>query len=122
MAHATPSLWSLGGVDIYVDEHTFNKRAVIGIQHVLDATSDTEHHSGSSSRQERIGGTVYTTGSSEPELVTLEGFLESNTSRSLVSDVRTIGNFYVHGLECTRRQALNEPYPVYRVSIELTEA
>jgi len=121
MARPNP-LWTLGAVGIHVDEYSLRKEPVYGEQHVLDADVDTKHYSGSHSRRGSIGGMLYTSGSTSPELSTLEGYCESSTARTLTEDTGHTGSYNVLNIEFERRQALNETYPVYRVRIELSEA
>ena len=118
---ATPT-WKLGDVYIYVDKLDGNDPAVRGELHVLDATDSTYHYSGAMSGKINISGTLYTSGSSSPELATLRGYVTSDTTRTLVGDTGTIGDYKVQNVQWERKQALNEDYPVYRVDIELWEA
>lgn len=118
---ATP-YWSIGAVGIFVDEHNIRDEAVYGEQHVLDAETTTKHYSGAMGWKGHIAGTLYTSGSSGPELTTLRGYLRSSTSRTLTTDNGTFGSFKVLNIDADRQQALGDEYPVYRVRIELAEA
>ena len=113
--------WSVGDVSIYVDKFDGGKDPVWGKLHVLDATGDTKHYSGSSSRKRSLAGTLYTSGSNSPELATLEGYADASTSRTITSDVGSVGSYKVMKVAFERKQALNIQYPVYRVTVEMEE-
>ena len=112
--------WSIGAVTIFVDEYSGGQKPVIGEQHVLDATNSTKHHSGSMGKTRRIAGTLYDT--SGAILSTLEGYTDSDTARTLTSDIGGEGSYYVMDVQAERKQALNYAYAVYRVTVELAEA
>jgi len=124
MSWPTPN-HQIGSVGLYVDDESPSKAAVVGTLHPLDATEDTIHHSGSNSRRLTIVGTLVTSGSGSglgTEYETLEGYSESDTARSYVSDQGTIGNFIVLKVDGKRKNAVNYAYPIYRVTVELVAA
>jgi hypothetical protein len=121
MTVPTP-LWKLGDVRFHVDEQSGDKPAVIGEQHVLDATKSSKHHSGSMGKSRRLGGTLFDTSASHPVLDLLESYPESDTSRTLTSDLGNEGEYTVANVQHERRQALNYDVPVYHVTVELKEA
>lgn len=121
MTWPTP-YWSIGDVKFYVDEQGGDKPAVIGEQHVLDATKSTKHHSGSMGKSRRIAGTLLDTSGSHPILNLLESYTESDTARTLTSDLGSEGSYYVMSVSHERRQAVNLDVPVFRVTVELKEA
>lgn len=111
--------WSIGGVSIYIDEDSGSEQAVIGEQHVLDATVSTKHHSGSMGEKRTVAGTLFDTDGSQ--LSTLRSYTNSSTVRALVTDLGAAGNWHVANVQWERKQALNYAYGVYRVNIELVE-
>lgn len=120
MALPTP-LWTLGGVSsLFIDEDSGGQPATIGELHVLDSTKSTKHHSGSTGRTRRLGGTLFDTDGNQ--LSTLLSYTESDTSRALTSDLGSEGNWKVKNVERERKQDLSRSYGVYRVTIELLEA
>lgn len=116
------ALWSLGSVGIYVSEFDPSQDAVVGEVHVLDAPKSTKHHSGSMGKKVTLGGVLVTTGCGGPELETLYGYTEVNTTRAITSDMGDEGNWYVLNIKAKRKQALNVPYPVYDLRIDLSES
>jgi uncharacterized protein affecting Mg2+/Co2+ transport len=121
MSWPTP-YWSIGNVKFYVDEQSGDKPAVVGEQHVLDATNSTKHHSGSMGKSRRIAGTLVDTNGSHPVLNLLESYTESDTARTLTSDLGGEGDYIVMTVQHDRKQATNLSVPVYRVTVELKEA
>ena len=111
--------WSVGAVGIYVDEDSGAQPAVIGEMHVLDATNSTKHHSGSTGNTRRIGGMLADTDGNQ--LNTLKAYTESDTARTLTSDLGGEGDWLVKNVEWDRVQALNYAYAWYRVSVDLLE-
>ena len=112
--------WSVGAVSIHIDEISGGQAASMGETHVLDATKSTVHHSGSPGRTRRIAGTLYDTDGNQ--LSTLEGYTESDTARTVTSDLGGLGDWYIKNVDWDRIQALNYAYGVYRVTVELTES
>ena len=100
--------WSVGAVGIYVDEDSGSQPAVIGEMHVLDATESTKHHSGSTGKTRRIGGMLEDTDGLQKDL--LLGYTESDTARTLTSDLGGEGDWLVKNVEWDRVQALNYNY------------
>ena len=121
MAWPTP-IWSIGAVGIYITEHELNQDPVRGEVHVLDALNSTKHYSGSMGKKGFISGILVTTGCNGPELTTLQGYAESDTSRTLTGDMGGLGDWKVGSIQAKRKQALNVAHPVYEVRIELSEA
>ncbi|NIQ88606.1 MAG: hypothetical protein GWN93_05820 [Deltaproteobacteria bacterium] len=119
------SLWSIGAVDVYVNDADLQQDPVIGEVHVLDALKTTKHHSGSTGLKGTLAGILVTTDSVSglgTELVTLKGYTTSITSRAVVGDQGSLGDFKIKSVQAKRKQALNYDYPIYEVRVEVAEA
>ena len=124
MAWPSP-LWSIGAVDLYIDNMDLQQDPVIGEIHVLDALKTTKHHSGSTGLKGTLSGTLVTTDSASgigTELVTLKGYTTSITSRTITGDQGSLGDFKIKSVQAKRKQALNYDYPIYEVRVEVAEA
>ena len=119
------SLWSIGAIDVYIDNMDLQQDPVIGEVHVLDALKTTKHHSGSTGLKGTLSGTLVTTDSASglgSEFVTLKGYTTTITSRAVVSDQGSLGDFKIKSVQAQRKQALNHDYPIYEVRVEVAEA
>ena len=73
------ALWALGAVNIYVNSKEFEKEAIWARIEVIGDTADTLHYYGSKSTNLNISGHVTTSS----DVSTLEGYCNSDTSRTL---------------------------------------
>ena len=92
------ALWNLGAVGIYVNRLEREKKGIWAEIDIIDATSTTLHWYGSRSARWRIGGTLW----GRSNIDTLEGYLDSSTTRALTGPNSLNVNFKIMGVNARR--------------------
>lgn len=119
------SIWSLGGVDIYVSDYSSEGDVKISEHVVLDAeSSSVYHYFGSAAEKVSIQGHVFT----ETDRNSLESKRDGGDTVALVSDQGSEGNYKILSAEFNRLQSCKIVVPgvaedttAYRANIRLSK-
>ena len=102
------SLWSVGSVDIYVNDDKSEASVNLAKIEVLDATgSSVLHYFGTGTEERSVSGWMF----GESDKGTLEGYRDNGTTVTLTSDQGNEGSFIVKDASFSRYG------PVVRVSV-----
>ena len=111
------SLWTIGGVEVFVDGETINTKNIFAELNVLDVASSEFHWYGAKSDEYTLKGHVL----SETNKDALKALAISSSSVTLVSDQGTVGSFIVTTVNLTRKEAACgvhvAGYPVYDTTV-----